>query len=140
MLLARNLDDQSVLNYWVFGHLSFSIIHREERREFCERCCLSGYSGRALPNYSLYPSHELVLCLKQVEESYISDAYHSLSIEGYQVNPDLIEKVRSAQWNPDATEQARNQRNALAARGYWQAFQSVEKSLIKVLNGENPEK
>lgn len=78
--------------------------------------------------------------LEQVEESYISDAYHSLSIEGYQVNPDLIEKVRSGQWNPDATDQDRNQRNALAARGYWQAFQSVEKSLIKVLNGENPGK
>ncbi len=75
--------------------------------------------------------------LEQVEESYISDAYHSLSIEGYQVNPDLIEKVRSGQWDPDATEQDRNQRNALAARGYWQAFQSVEQSLIKVLNGEN---
>jgi fido (protein-threonine AMPylation protein) len=75
--------------------------------------------------------------LEQVEERYVSDAYHSLSIEGYKVSPELIEKVRSGQWNPDSTEQDRNQRNALAARGYWQAFQSVEKSLIKVLNGEN---
>lgn len=78
--------------------------------------------------------------LEQVEENYISDAYHSLSIEGYQVSPDLIEMVRSGQWNPDTTEQHRNQRNALAARGYWQAFQAVKKSLIKILNGENPGK
>lgn len=32
--------------------------------------------------------------LEHVDENYISDAYHSLSIEGYQVSPDLIEKVR----------------------------------------------
>jgi len=78
--------------------------------------------------------------LEQVDENYISDAYHSLSIEGYQVSPDLIEKVRSGLWNPDATEQDRNHRSALAARGYWQAFQSVKKSLIEILNRENPGK
>ncbi|HAT2038333.1 TPA: cell filamentation protein Fic [Legionella pneumophila subsp. pneumophila] len=78
--------------------------------------------------------------IEQVDEKYISDAYHSLSIEGYQVSPDLIEKVRSGQWNPDATEQDRNHRSALAARGYWQAFQAVKKSLMEILNGDNPGK
>jgi hypothetical protein len=29
------------------------------------------------------------------------------------------------------------QRNAMAARGYWQAFQAVQKSLEKLLNGDN---
>lgn len=76
--------------------------------------------------------------LKRVEETYSMDAYHSLSIEGYQVSLELIEKVRAGLWNPDAIENDRNHRNALAARGYWQAFQSVEKSVINVLNGENP--
>lgn len=76
--------------------------------------------------------------LEKVEESYTNDAYHSLSIEGYQVTHSLIEKVRSGQWNPDMIEDDRNQRNALAARGYWQAFKAVEKSLVKVLDGENP--
>jgi hypothetical protein len=76
--------------------------------------------------------------LEQVEESYTNDAYHSLSIEGYQVTPELIDKVRSGHWNPDILEEDRNQRNALAARGYWQAFKAVEKSLVNVLNGENP--
>ena len=78
--------------------------------------------------------------LKQVEEIYTNDAYHSLSIEGYQVNPELIEKVRSGRWNPETIEHDRTQRNALAARGYWQAFKSVEKSIELVLNGENPGK
>ena len=76
--------------------------------------------------------------LKHVQEVYVTDAYHSLSIEGYRVSPGLIEGVRSGRWNPDANEQDREQRNALAARGYWLAFQAVQKSLRRVLGGENP--
>src|ERR671919_525820 len=76
--------------------------------------------------------------LKHVEEVYATDAYHSLSIEGYRVSPALSERVRSGTWNPDANEQDSEQRNALAARGYWLAFQSVQKSLRRVLRGENP--
>src|SRR5262249_14196038 len=76
--------------------------------------------------------------IKRVEEAYVTDAYHSLSIEGYRVTPELIQRVRSGAWNPDASEQDRGQRNAMAARGYWQAFQRVEKSIAKVLKRENP--
>ena len=76
--------------------------------------------------------------LKHVQEVYVTDAYHSLSIEGYRVSPALIERVRNGAWNPDANEQDREHRNALAARGYWLAFQAVQKSLRRVLGGENP--
>ena len=76
--------------------------------------------------------------LKRIEELYVSDAYHSLSIEGYQVNPELIEHVRAGSWNPDGSEKERNQRNALAARGYWQAYQRVRDAIGRVLEGENP--
>ncbi len=75
--------------------------------------------------------------LKHVQEVYVTDAYHSLSIEGYRVSPALIERVRSGAWKPDANEQDREHRNALAARGYWLAFQAVQKSLRRVLGGEN---
>lgn len=71
--------------------------------------------------------------LKNVDEIYVTDAYHSLSIEGYRVSVELIEKVRSGSWDPDD----KNHRNALAARGYWQAFQAVRKSIQKVIKGEN---
>jgi Fic/DOC family len=76
--------------------------------------------------------------LKHVQEAYVTDAYHSLSIEGYRVSPALIERVRSGTWNPDTNDQDREHRNALAARGYWLAFQAVQKSLRRVLRGENP--
>ncbi|MBO0911669.1 MAG: Fic family protein [Acidobacteria bacterium] len=76
--------------------------------------------------------------IKRVEEAYVTDAYHSLSIEGYRVTPELIERVRGGSWNPDAYEQDREQTNAMAARGYWQAFLAAEKSIVRVLKGENP--
>jgi hypothetical protein len=75
--------------------------------------------------------------LKQVEEIYVNDAYNSLSIEGYKVSAALIEKVRAGNWNPDTNKDDQADRNALAARGYWQAFQTVEQSIKKVLGGEN---
>ena len=75
--------------------------------------------------------------MKGVQEAYVTDAYHSLSIEGYRVTPELIERVRSGSWNPEANEKDREQTNAMAARGYWQSFQVVEKSIRRVLKGEN---
>ncbi len=75
--------------------------------------------------------------LKQVEDIYVTDAYNSLSIEGYQVSRELIEKVREGNWRPDTGETDREHRNALAARGYWQAFQIVKESITKVLGGGN---
>jgi hypothetical protein len=76
--------------------------------------------------------------LKRVDDLYTSDAYHSLSIEGYRVSTELIERVRSGNWNPDTDKNDRENRNALAARGYWQAFQAVKQSLESVLRGDNP--
>lgn len=76
--------------------------------------------------------------LKQVDDGYVSDAYHSLSIEGYRVSTELIERVRKQSWNPDNDAADREQRNALAARGYYQAFQVVRDSVAKVLKRENP--
>lgn len=75
--------------------------------------------------------------LSQVDEVYKSDAYHSLSIEGYRVNPELIERVMSGKWDPRHDEADRKNRDALAARGYWQAFQRVKISVSKALAGEN---
>lgn len=73
--------------------------------------------------------------LKFVDEIYKSDAYHSLSIEGYHVTPELIERVRAGTWNPQAHEADRKNRDALAARGYWQAFQGVKNSVAQIIAG-----
>jgi len=76
--------------------------------------------------------------LKQVDDVYTRDAYHSLSIEGYRVDAELIEHVRDGSWNPDQFEEDRKQRDAMAARGYWLAYQKVKKSVERILDGDNP--
>lgn len=75
--------------------------------------------------------------LKEVDEIYVTDAYHSLSIERYRVTPELIERVRSGTWNHKTNEADRQQRDAMAARGYWQATQAVRESIEKVLQAKN---
>jgi fido (protein-threonine AMPylation protein) len=76
--------------------------------------------------------------LRFVNEIYRTDAYHSLSIEGYSVTPALVERVRQGGWDPEHNAGDRRNRDALAARGYWQAFQLVKKGVEKVIAGENP--
>lgn len=76
--------------------------------------------------------------LKAVKASYTNDAYHSLSIEGYRVTNALIEKVSRGNWNPDGNDADRHQVDAMAARGYYLAFQSVQESLKAVLKGNHP--
>ncbi|UCZ57119.1 Fic family protein [Desulfurispirillum indicum] len=85
------------------------------------------------------PSHEMHIAsyMADVASVYATDAYHSLSIEGYRVTPDLIKRVRSGDWNPQQNQDDGEEFNALAARGYWQAYQAVRQSIEKILNGEN---
>jgi hypothetical protein len=73
--------------------------------------------------------------LHLVDEIYQNDAYHSLSIEGYRVTPELIERVRGGNWNRDSGEADRENRDALAARGYWQAFQRVKEAVALIIGG-----
>src|SRR3989442_782230 len=75
--------------------------------------------------------------LRYVNEIYRTDAYHALSIEGYSVTPGLVERVRQGGWDPEHAPGDRRNRDALAARGYWQAFQLVKKEVEKVIAGEN---
>lgn len=85
------------------------------------------------------PAHPLEseAYLKQVADIYVTDAYHSLSIEGYRVSPELIERVRTGDWNPGTNQGDAEHHNALAARGYWLAHEEIKKSIRRILSGEN---
>jgi hypothetical protein len=78
--------------------------------------------------------------IKEIEDIYITDAYHSLSIEKYRVTPELIERVRSGAWDVKENQADRKQKDAMAARGYWLAFNAVKASVNRILKGENPGK
>jgi Fic family protein len=73
--------------------------------------------------------------LSQIDEIYELDAYHSLSIEGYVVSAELIERVASGAWDPENVPEDRDNKDALAARGYWLAFQAVREVIEKLLTG-----
>lgn len=95
------------------------------------------------PIIDLFPQspgkpNDIEAYLERVEDAFVTDAYHSLSIEGYRVSPELIERVRSGDWNPDAINRDREHQDALAARGYWQAFNAVKKGVRGVLGNTNP--
>jgi fido (protein-threonine AMPylation protein) len=76
--------------------------------------------------------------LRFIDAIYQADAYHSLSIEGYRVSPELVERVRAGDWNPADHDADRLSRDALAARGYWQAFQRVKDTVSEIIAGGNP--
>lgn len=78
----------------------------------------------------------LEACLKQANAVYVRDAYHSLSIEGYRVTPDLIARVASGEWNASVARN-RQEADALAARGYYEAHEKVLASIARVYGGEN---
>jgi fido (protein-threonine AMPylation protein) len=71
--------------------------------------------------------------LSKIDDVYRLDAYHSLSIEGYQVSPALVERVAAGGWDPEHEPADRDTSSALAARGYWLAFQRVRESVRRIL-------
>ncbi len=75
--------------------------------------------------------------MAEVEDKYVTDAYHSLSIEGYRVTRELIELVRSGYWQIDGSDESKKHLDTMAAKGYWDAFQEVKKAVLAVLEGKN---
>lgn len=76
--------------------------------------------------------------LSSVDAAYQRDAYHSLSIEGYRVTPELIRRARAAGRGPGSHDEDRKDRDAFAARGYWQAFRRVRRAVEMVMAGAGP--
>ena len=83
-------------------------------------------------------SGDSIAALKRIKALYQHDAYHSLSIEGYEVTPELIMRVRAGEWNPDENPNDAGQRNAMAAKGYADAFDAVCASLQEILDAPRP--
>ncbi len=75
--------------------------------------------------------------LAAVKDAYARDAYNSLSIEGYCVTNELIERVAKGGWNPQKNKADEQSRDAMAARGYHLARVEVEASIGRILAGAN---
>lgn len=94
---------------------------------------------KVIENWSLAPGPVLDAnaYMNDMQDRYVTDAYHSLSIEGYHVTPELIDKVRAGKWSPDGNDEDKRDRDVMAARGYYDAHLRVRDSLSPVLAGQN---
>lgn len=70
---------------------------------------------------------------EEMEDKRKRDTYHSLSIEGYRVTDELIERVSNGDWLPEKNPQDSTSRDALAARGYYEAFENVKHTVSDVI-------
>jgi Fic family protein len=75
--------------------------------------------------------------LNMINEVYVRDAYNSLSIEGYKVTPELIERVSNGNWSPETVERDHEVKDTLAARGYYDAFNKVLDSITEAHSKED---
>jgi hypothetical protein len=66
----------------------------------------------------------------------IISVHWAVSIEGYRVTPELIERVRSGNWDPEG--QDKDARDAMAAKGYFEAHTEVTAFIERELNTANP--
>lgn len=95
----------------------------------------------ALEAAGIHPAQQdAASVLSMMDATYIKDSYNSLSIEGYKITEGLLEKVRSGNWDPKNDEEDKERKNALAARGYYQAYQLLKQSVTSAFEGEDPAK
>jgi Fic family protein len=106
------------------------------------RAMWSVMRDRVLAIFSPEPGHPANAAdvIQKINDIYRHDAYNSLSIEGFDVTEGLIERVRSGAWDPIGNERDSETRNALAAKGYADAFKLVVESVSRVFHGEQPGK
>ncbi len=76
--------------------------------------------------------------LAMMDATYVKDSYNSLSIEGYKITENLLKRVRSGNWNPEENEEDMERRNALAARGYYQAYELLKQGVKDCFSGKAP--
>lgn len=73
-----------------------------------------------------------------MDATYVKDSYNSLSIEGYKITEGLLERVRSGNWDPEKENEDKERKDALAARGYYQAYELLKQGVSDCFSGQSP--
>ena len=76
--------------------------------------------------------------LAMMDATYVKDSYNSLSIEGYKITEGLLERVRIGKWDPAKDEEDKERKDALAARGYYQAYELLKQGVADCFSGQAP--
>ncbi len=77
-------------------------------------------------------------CLRAVDDVCFADTWHSLAIDGLEVAPVVLDRVRFPDWQPAPGAGNQKHRQELAARGHWQAFLAARGSLARILARARP--
>lgn len=77
--------------------------------------------------------------LQAMDRGYKEDAYHSLTIEGYRVTREMIDRIARGEWNPMANSSDQARLQGAAIKGYNRAFQQVRSVVETMLDqGSHP--
>ena len=77
-------------------------------------------------------------CLRAVDDVCFADAWHSLAIDGLEVTPGVLDRVRAPEWRLATGTVNEAHRPELAARGQWRAFLAARRSLERILARAHP--
>jgi len=92
-----------------------------------------------LETLNVNPVHQdAASVLAMMDATYVKDSYHSLSIEGYKITEELLERVRSGDWDPEKDAEDKKRKDALAARGYYQAYELLKQGVADCFSGQTP--
>ena len=92
-----------------------------------------------LETINVKPVHQDVASvLAMMDATYVKDSYHSLSIEGYKITEGLLERVSSGDWDPEKDLEDKERQDALAARGYYQAYELLKQGVADCFSGQVP--
>ena len=118
-----------------------TLSHSRERSPYVLRLrsMWAGWRQTVLDNFPPAPglAADAAAYLEKVGERYVADAYNSLSIEGYQVTDELIARVAGGDWHLDEDAEHQRDTDALAARGYFQAFGAVKNTIASIIEPRN---
>ena len=78
-----------------------------------------------------FDKHPIETSVEDIENVLHTDAYNSLSIEGYRVTEELIGTVASDEWS-DVRTNDEQCKLSLITRGYYLAFQKVKDSIVRI--------
>jgi len=94
---------------------------------------------RVLPSFKgrSYKKEKVEAYLAHVDAVCQHDAYNSLSIEGYQITLQLIQRIREGAWDPLSNSGDQHEADIFAAQGYLKAFKLVTKSIRSVFAGQD---
>jgi Fic family protein len=76
--------------------------------------------------------------MRMMDATYVKDSYNSLSIEGYRITEGLLNRVKSGDWDPETNEEDKERKDALAARGYFQAYELLKQGVAECFAGKTP--